>query len=176
MKNGTDPDPKAVIPDPKAAIPDPTLLQTYDPWSHIPCYYPEIGSEMIFGSDWKKWDPISRNRLTSVLPWLKTGFEFRNSGIDIKVLTKRAIDERSFHLRGARLAHVFHRDYKVYQADFFGCWFEIYQTPLQFGPDLLSCSNEWNRVRWKKIRPDYPETGKHPFFPATKKKDTATRQ
>ena len=28
MKNGADPDPKAVIPDPKAVIPDPTLLQT----------------------------------------------------------------------------------------------------------------------------------------------------
>ena len=40
MKNGADPDPKAVIPDPKAVIPDPTLLQTFDPWSHIPCYYP----------------------------------------------------------------------------------------------------------------------------------------
>jgi len=31
MKNGADPDPKAVIPDPKAVIPDPTLLQTFDP-------------------------------------------------------------------------------------------------------------------------------------------------
>ena len=41
MKNGADPDPKAVIPDPKAVIPDPTLLQTFDPWSHIPCYYPD---------------------------------------------------------------------------------------------------------------------------------------
>ena len=42
MKNGADPDPKAVIPDPKAVIPDPTLLQTFDPWSHIPCYYPVL--------------------------------------------------------------------------------------------------------------------------------------
>ena len=42
MKNGADPDPKAVIPDPKTVIPDPTLLQTFDPWSHIPCYYPAI--------------------------------------------------------------------------------------------------------------------------------------
>ena len=55
MNNGADPDPKAVIPDPKDVIPDPkdvipdpkdvipdpTLFQTLDPWSHIPCYYPD---------------------------------------------------------------------------------------------------------------------------------------
>ena len=36
-----DPDPKAVIADPKAVIPDHTLLQTFDPSSHTPCYYPD---------------------------------------------------------------------------------------------------------------------------------------
>ena len=32
MKNG-------IYPDPKAVISDPTLLQTFDVWSYIPCYY-----------------------------------------------------------------------------------------------------------------------------------------
>ena len=45
-----------------------------------------------------------------LLPWVKTGFEFGNSAIDIK---------RSFHLQGPRPAHVFTAEYKLYQADFF---------------------------------------------------------
>ena len=43
-----------------------------------------------------------------LLPWVKTGFEFGNSAIDIK---------RSFHLEGPR--PVFTAEYKLYQADFF---------------------------------------------------------
>ena len=45
-----------------------------------------------------------------LLPWVKTGFEFGNSAIDIK---------RSFHLQGPRPVHVFTAEYKLYQADFF---------------------------------------------------------
>ena len=36
-----------MIPDPKAVIPGPTLLQTFDPWSHILCYYPEKSRQMF---------------------------------------------------------------------------------------------------------------------------------
>ena len=51
----------------------------------------------------------------------------------------------------------------------FGMRSEIYRTRLQFAPDFLSCSNERVRVDirvwWKKIGPDFPETGKHPSCP-----------
>ena len=36
------PIPRLLIPDPGAVIPDPTPFFTVDPWSHKPCYYPEI--------------------------------------------------------------------------------------------------------------------------------------
>ena len=43
MKNGTDPNPKAMIPDPKAAIPDPTLWRLPNPdpiyFATTLCYY-----------------------------------------------------------------------------------------------------------------------------------------
>ena len=42
---------------------------------------------------------VIRSEFVVLLPWVKTGFEFGNSAIDIK---------RSFHLQGPRPAHVFH--------------------------------------------------------------------
>ena len=42
-----------------------------------------------------------------LLSWGKTGFDFGFRAINIKGLMKRVIDEQSFHLQGARIAHVF---------------------------------------------------------------------
>ena len=50
---------------------------------------------------------ITKPKYPSVL--VRIWFHFWFSAIDAKGLIKTAIDERSFHLRGARPAHVFHR-------------------------------------------------------------------
>ena len=54
-----------------------------------------------------------------VLPsWVKTGFDFVFSAIDIKGLIKRVIGEQSFHLQGTRPAHVFLHGVKTVPSQF----------------------------------------------------------